>query len=208
MKLTPHLLLNAYCQGIFPMAQDDGTVYWSDPDPRAVLPLESFHASRSLRKRAARQDFDIRINAAFREVMVQCAAPGKGRDSTWISEELIDLYTEIHHMGYAHSVETWMQGNLVGGLYGVAIGGFFAGESMFSRVSDSSKLGGRLRSSSSARLPFSAIRTSNPALTKIRRTESRIGASSSTTRMLAANSVVRLCSAIRVTSSAYPAVRL
>lgn len=140
MKLTPHLLLNAYCQGIFPMAQDDGTVYWSDPDPRAVLPLESFHASRSLRKRAARQDFDIRINAAFREVMVQCAAPGKGRDSTWISEELIDLYTEIHHMGYAHSVETWMQGNLVGGLYGVAIGGFFAGESMFSRVSDSSKL--------------------------------------------------------------------
>ena len=122
------------------MAQDDGAVYWYDPDPRAVLPLESFHVSRSLKRRARKQDYDIHLNSAFREVMVQCAAPGKGRDSTWISEELIDVYTQIHDMGYAHSVETWMQGKLVGGLYGVAIGGFFAGESMFSRVSNGSKL--------------------------------------------------------------------
>ncbi len=140
MKLTPQLLLNAYCQGIFPMAEDDGTLYWYDPDPRAVLPLDSFHVPRSLRRRANRQDYEIKINSAFREVMVQCAAPDVGRESTWISEELIDVYTQIHHMGYAHSVETWMQGQLVGGLYGVAIGGFFAGESMYSRISGGSKL--------------------------------------------------------------------
>ncbi len=140
MKLTPQLLLNAYCQGIFPMAEDDGTLYWYDPDPRTVLSLDSFHVSRSLRRRVNKQDYEIRINSSFREVMVQCAAPDVGRESTWISEELIDVYTKIHHMGYAHTVETWIQDELVGGLYGVAIGGFFAGESMFSRVSGGSKL--------------------------------------------------------------------
>ncbi|MCP4455754.1 MAG: leucyl/phenylalanyl-tRNA--protein transferase [Planctomycetes bacterium] len=140
MEITPHLLLNAYCQGIFPMAQDDGALDWYDPDPRAVLPLASFHVPRSLRRRMRKQDYEISINSTFREVMVQCAAPDKGRESTWISEALIDLYTEVHDMGYAHSVEIRMQGRLVGGVYGVSIGGFFAGESMFSRVTDGSKL--------------------------------------------------------------------
>lgn len=122
------------------MAQEDGEVNWYDPDPRAVLPLASFHISRSLKQRARRQDYDITLNSEFREVMIQCAAPAKGRESTWISDELIELYTRIHEMGYAHSVEIWIKDRLVGGLYGVAIGGFFAGESMFSRVSDASKL--------------------------------------------------------------------
>ena len=140
MELTPNLLLNAYCQGIFPMAQDDGVLNWYDPDPRAVLPLDAFHMSRSLKKRMRRQDYDITLNSAFREVMVQCAAPARGRESTWISDELIEVYTQIHEIGYAHSVETWIHGELVGGLYGVAIGGFFAGESMFSRARDASKI--------------------------------------------------------------------
>jgi leucyl/phenylalanyl-tRNA--protein transferase len=140
MDLTPDLLLNAYCQGIFPMAEDDGALAWYDPDPRAVLPLASFHVPRSLKRRMRKQDYEITINSGFREVMVQCAAPDTGRESTWISEELIDLYTQIHDMGYAHSIETWMQGQLVGGVYGVSIGGFFAGESMFSRVTGGSKL--------------------------------------------------------------------
>ena len=122
------------------MAEDDGSVAWYDPDPRAVMPLASFHVPRSLKRRMRKQDYEITIDSAFREVMVQCAAPDKGRESTWISDALIDLYTQVHDMGYAHSVETWMQGELAGGVYGVSIGGFFAGESMFSRVTDASKL--------------------------------------------------------------------
>jgi len=122
------------------MAEDDGTVYWYDPDPRAVLPLDSFHVPRSLRQRMRKQDYEIHFDEAFREVMKRCAAPGAGRETSWISDELIDVYTKIHEMGYAHSVETRIRGELVGGLYGVAIGGLFAGESMFSRVPDGSKL--------------------------------------------------------------------
>jgi len=140
MQLTPDILLNAYCQGIFPMADEHGTIYWYDPDPRAILPLDGFRVSRSLRRRINRGGFEIRFNTAFRAVMEACAAPGPGRDETWISPELIDVYCRIHTLGYAHSVETWIDGTLSGGLYGVAIGRLFAGESMFSRATDASKI--------------------------------------------------------------------
>lgn len=140
MSLTPNILLNAYCQGIFPMAEEDGTIYWCDPDPRAIIPLKGFHVSRSLRKRTRHGGYDIRWNTAFRQVMEACAAPRPGREQTWISPEIIEVYTQLFEKGFAHSIETWVEGELVGGLYGVAVGRLFAGESMFSRVADASKL--------------------------------------------------------------------
>lgn len=138
--LTPQTLLSAYCQGVFPMAHEDGRIYWYDPDPRAIIPLDRFHVSRSLRRTIQQQTFEIRIDGAFTAVMQACAAPGPGREETWISEEIIQAYTRLHKLGFAHSVEAWRDGELVGGLYGVAIGGFFAGESMFGHVRDSSKV--------------------------------------------------------------------
>ncbi len=139
MELTPRLLLSAYTQGIFPMAHDDG-IYWYQPDPRAILPLDSFHVSRSLQRTLQKNPFRISTDTAFEAVMRFCAAPGPQREETWISEELIVAYSRLHQLGFAHSVECWQQGRLVGGLYGVAIGGFFAGESMFSRQRDASKV--------------------------------------------------------------------
>ncbi|MDZ7703104.1 MAG: leucyl/phenylalanyl-tRNA--protein transferase [Trueperaceae bacterium] len=140
MDLTPELLLQAYARGYFPMADSDDEVYWYDPDPRTIIPLESFHVSRSLRKTLRQEVFEVSFDRCFREVMEGCAEPAPGRESTWISDEFVDLYTALHRYGYAHSAETWLSGRLVGGVYGVSIGGFFAGESMFSRVSDSSKV--------------------------------------------------------------------
>lgn len=122
------------------MAHEDGHIYWYDPDPRAIIPLDRFHVSRSLRRTIRKQLFDIRIDTAFTAVMEACAAPDAGREETWINEDIIQAYTRLHHLGFAHSVETWQSGELVGGLYGVAIGGFFAGESMFSQRRDSSKV--------------------------------------------------------------------
>ncbi len=139
MELTPRLLLSAYTQGIFPMAHDDG-IYWYQPDPRAILPLDSFCASRSLQRTFSKNIFQISVDNAFESVMRFCAAPAPKREETWISEELIVAYTRLHRLGFAHSVECWQKGKLVGGLYGVAIGGFFAGESMFSRQRDASKV--------------------------------------------------------------------
>lgn len=139
-SLTPQLLLSAYCQGVFPMAHEDGRIYWYDPDPRAIIPLDRFHISRSLRRTIQQQTFEIRIDSAFTAVMDACSAPGPGREETWISKEIIQAYTRLHRLGFAHSVEAWRDGQLVGGLYGVAIGGFFAGESMFSLERDSSKV--------------------------------------------------------------------
>lgn len=136
MKLTPDLLLTAYARGIFPMAREDGSIAWYDPDPRAILPLEGFHIPRRLRRRINHSDFEIRVDTAFRAVMVACGE----RPQTWISPVLIDLYTRLHQHGFAHSVETYLAGELVGGLYGVALGGLFAGESMFSRTTDASKV--------------------------------------------------------------------
>ena len=140
MELTPAMLLHAYGQGIFPMAEDDGTLCWYDPDPRTVIPLDQFHVPRSLARRIRRGGFTIRHDTAFREVMRKCAEPAPGRESTWISAELIDLYCCLHEVGFAHSVETWMDNELVGGVYGVSLGGLFAGESMFSRRTDASKI--------------------------------------------------------------------
>ena len=140
IKLTPQILLQAYSQGIFPMADDDGSVYWYDPDPRAILPLDTFHMPRSLARRIRQGGFEVRFDTAFREVMTACAKPAPGREATWISPEFINVYSALHRLGFAHSVETWINGQLAGGLYGVSIQGLFAGESMFSQVADSSKI--------------------------------------------------------------------
>lgn len=140
MELTPNVLLVAYAQGIFPMADEDGEIYWYDPDPRAILPLETFHVPRKLARTIRRGRFEVRVDTAFEAVIRACAQPAPGREATWISPEVIDLYTGLHRMGFAHSVESWADGELVGGLYGVALRGLFAGESMFSRHTDASKV--------------------------------------------------------------------
>ncbi len=139
-SLTPARLLDAYRHGIFPWFNEDDPVLWWCPDPRMVLfPLE-FRISRSLRKTLCRHAYEIRVDTAFKQVMLECAAPRSGQAGTWIHEEMITAYAELHRMGYAHSVETWMDGQLAGGLYGVAIGHMFYGESMFSRQRDASKI--------------------------------------------------------------------
>ncbi len=135
-----HLLLNAYSQGIFPMADENGDIYWYDPDPRAIIPLEKFHLPRRLARTMRRGGFEVRYDTAFRAVMTACAEPAPGRETTWISPQIIESYCELHKLGFAHSVETWVDGNLAGGLYGVTLGGLFAGESMFSRTTDASKI--------------------------------------------------------------------
>ena len=135
-----NLLLNAYCQGVFPMAEQSGHIYWYDPDPRAILPLDRFYLPRRLARTVRQGVFDIRADTAFRRVMKLCAAPGPGRESSWINDELIDAYTQLYRAGFAHSVETWQGDSLVGGLYGVSVGGLFAGESMFSHKRDASKV--------------------------------------------------------------------
>lgn len=140
MKLEPHLLLAAYCQGIFPMADHRGRILWYDPDPRAIIPLETFSVPRRLARTVRSGRFEVRVDSAFRPVMEACAMPASGREETWISAEFVDAYTALHQLGFAHSVETWREGQLVGGLYGVAVRGLFAGESMFSFETDASKV--------------------------------------------------------------------
>lgn len=139
-QLSPEILLQAYCQGIFPMGDRDGSIYWYDPDPRTIMPLESFHCPRSLARRVRKGGFEIRYSSAFREVMEACAEPAPDRETTWITPPILDVYCELHKHGFAHSVETWIDGELAGGLYGVTIRGLFAGESMFSRATDASKI--------------------------------------------------------------------
>ena len=136
--LSPELLLSAYQQGVFPMADpdEDGAIYWFRPEWRGVLPLEAFHVPKNLRKVVRRGVFDVTTDVDFAGVMRACSA----RESTWISEEIIDAYTALHRLGFAHSVECWQDGRLVGGLYGVALRGAFFGESMFHRVTDASKV--------------------------------------------------------------------
>jgi leucyl/phenylalanyl-tRNA---protein transferase len=141
VQLTPQTLLNAYAQGYFPMADpDDGKIYWYDPDPRTILPLESFYIPRRLQRTVRQKKFEIRIDTQFQRVMELCAEPRKNHPRTWLNEDLIGLYTTLHRHGFSHSVETWQDGKLVGGVYGVSMGGLFAGESMFSRVRDASKV--------------------------------------------------------------------
>jgi leucyl/phenylalanyl-tRNA--protein transferase len=140
MLLTPELLLSAYAQGIFPMAGEDERIYWYDPDPRAILPLTNFHIPRSLRRIVRKGGYDISRDRAFAEVIRACAQPDRGREETWINEEIIDAYEHLHQLGFAHSVEVWRDEVLVGGLYGVTLNALFAGESMFSRDRDTSKV--------------------------------------------------------------------
>ena len=141
-RLTPELLLQAYGIGYFPMAEDRFAreVFWVRPDRRGVLPIGGFHVPRSLARRVRRDPFEIRTDTAFRAVMEACAAPQPGRWQTWINGQVLEAYSELHARGFAHSVEAWREGDLVGGLYGVAIGGAFFGESMFSRMTDASKV--------------------------------------------------------------------
>ncbi|GAB4029394.1 leucyl/phenylalanyl-tRNA--protein transferase [Spirosoma gilvum] len=139
-KLTADDLIYGYINGIFPMADADGTLYWYAPDPRAIIPIYTYKPAKSLRPVLNRNQFEIRLNTAFREVMRGCSKPRSEEDSVWISDEIIDAYTELHHMGLAHSVETYIDNRLVGGLYGVALGSAFFGESMFSAVSNASKV--------------------------------------------------------------------
>ena len=133
---VPRLLL-AYRSGLFPWTVNPVT--WWSPDPRAIFPLDHFHLPRSLARIIRRGTFEITMNQAFLKVMAGCAAPARGRRSTWITREFVDAYGPLHEQGHAHSLECWQGRRLVGGIYGVTIGGFFAGESMFHRVSDASK---------------------------------------------------------------------
>ncbi|HEY9174792.1 MAG TPA: leucyl/phenylalanyl-tRNA--protein transferase [Verrucomicrobiae bacterium] len=134
---VPRLLL-AYRSGIFPWT-DDPITWWS-PNPRGVIEFDRFHVSRSLARVLRKGVFEVTVNRAFREVMAGCAEPAPGRDESWVTPAFIAAYTRLHAQGHAHSVECWQGGKLAGGIYGVAVGGFFAGESMFHRVSDASKV--------------------------------------------------------------------
>ncbi len=134
--LSPQRLLASYIAGIFPMADEIGEIHWMSPDPRAIIELDQLKISRSLRAVLRRGEFELKINAAFEEVLVACA---DRPDGTWISQEIGVAYSALRDLGYAHSVEAWCDGRLAGGLYGVAIGGAFFGESMFHRETDASK---------------------------------------------------------------------
>jgi leucyl/phenylalanyl-tRNA--protein transferase len=139
-NLTPERLLDAYRHGIFPWFNADDPILWWSPDPRMVLFPSEFKVSHSLRKTLRNQVFEVSTDTAFEQVMRACAAPRDGQSGTWIHDDMISAYTRLHRLGHAHSVETWKDGELVGGLYGVAIGRMFYGESMFSRSNDASKV--------------------------------------------------------------------
>ncbi len=134
--LDPILVINAYAHGIFPMADHDGTIRWYAPDPRAILEHDNLYVSRSLRATIRKGIYEVRMDTEFETVMRSCA----DREETWINEAFITTYTHLHYLGLAHSLEAWKDGVLVGGLYGVALGGAFMGESMFSRTTDASKV--------------------------------------------------------------------
>jgi len=140
-ELTPQRLLEAYRLGIFPWFSTNDPILWWSPDPRMILFPDEMKISRSLAKRLNQRDCEVRFDTAFRQVMQACAAsPRPGQDGTWILPEMVEAYCQLHALGYAHSVETWVEGELVGGLYGVAIGRMFYGESMFYRQTDASKI--------------------------------------------------------------------
>ena len=140
--LTADQLLRAYALGVFPMARqhDDPKLYWVDPEKRGILPLGDFHLPRSLKKVLKREAFELRVDAAFDQVLTLCAESTVRRPETWINAEIVRLFTDLHHAGLAHSVESWQDGKLVGGLYGLGLGSAFFGESMFSRATDASKV--------------------------------------------------------------------
>ncbi|MBL9011248.1 MAG: leucyl/phenylalanyl-tRNA--protein transferase [Alphaproteobacteria bacterium] len=140
--LDADTLLKAYAIGVFPMAmsRDDPELHWFDPEKRGIIPLEAFHIPRRLARTLRAEPFRVTADTAFEQVMRLCAAPGPGRSETWINEQIVDLYTELHDRGHAHSVECWQDDEMAGGLYGVSLGAAFFGESMFSRRTDASKV--------------------------------------------------------------------
>ncbi len=140
--LRPERLLEAYRHGIFPWYNDDQPILWWSPDPRAVLFPNKLHVPRSVQKRLRQNRFTVTLDASFRTVMEQCAGPRTQypEGGTWITGEMLDAYTRLHELGYAHSVESWQDSQLVGGLYGVAVGGAFFAESMFTKVDDAGKV--------------------------------------------------------------------
>lgn len=142
-EVEPADLLRAYAYGIFPMAEsaDDDELLWFEPSMRGLLPLDGFHVPSRLRRTVRQGRFEVRFDGCFRDVMMACAANSRpGRESTWINGRILDLYTELHEHGFAHSIESWRDGRLVGGLYGVSLGAAFFGESMFSLETDASKV--------------------------------------------------------------------
>lgn len=140
--ITPQILLRAYAAGIFPMAEsaEDNALYWVEPEERGVIPLNGLNVSHSLKKSVRRRLFEVRVDHDFAAVISACAERTPERASTWINSRIQSLYNQLHRMGSCHSVECWQDGQLVGGLYGVRIGAIFFGESMFSRVTDASKV--------------------------------------------------------------------
>ena len=142
IALTSALMLRAYRHGLFPMAEtrDSDRLYWLDPEQRGVLPLEIFRIPRRLGRTVLSGPYDVSVDTHFAEVIAGCAMPAPGRGETWINPQIEQLFTQLHREGHAHSVETWHDDELVGGLYGVAIGGAFFGESMFSIARDASKV--------------------------------------------------------------------
>jgi leucyl/phenylalanyl-tRNA--protein transferase len=141
-KLTSEWLLDAYAHGIFPWPIFDGTdimVWWS-PDPRAVFELDRFHVSRRLARTCRSGQFEVTCDQDFAGVLQGCATAGDRQQNTWLTPQMIEAYTQLHQLGYAHSIEVWSEGELAGGTYGIALGGLFAGESMFHRVRDASKV--------------------------------------------------------------------
>jgi leucyl/phenylalanyl-tRNA--protein transferase len=141
-RLTPEIVLRAYAEGLFPMAErrDDPTLFWVSPEQRGVIPLDAFHVPKRLARTVRSDIFHVSVDTAFGQVMRACAAPDEGREETWINDEILRLYTALHASGHAHSLECRRDGKLVGGLYGVRLGGAFFGESMFSRQTDASKV--------------------------------------------------------------------
>lgn len=132
----PYLVIEAYRNGYFPMATHrHGNIEWHSPDPRAIIPLDNVKTPKSMNKKLRKGEFDFTVNSAFKEVVTKCA----DRNTTWINNDIIETYTKINHLGFANSVETWQNGELVGGLYGVTIGAAFFGESMFNTVTDAAK---------------------------------------------------------------------
>ncbi len=139
--LSPERLLLAYRSGIFPWYDEDLPILWHSPDPRCVLPLDRLHVGRSLRRTVKKQTYQVRFDEAFERVIRACkATPRAGQDGTWITDEMERAYVKLHQMGYAHSVESWHEGKLVGGVYGVSLGRMFFGESMFAWQPDASKV--------------------------------------------------------------------
>ena len=138
--LSPERLIEAYHSGIFPWFNANETILWWSPDPRMVLFPSELRISRSLNKILRNSNYEVRVDSAFSQVIQACAEPRKGQSGTWIHSDMVSAYTVLHEMGLAHSVETWVGGELVGGLYGIAQGKMFFGESMFSRTHDASKI--------------------------------------------------------------------